>query len=134
MGMNVQKVRNKFIKACYNSAPMGKKSSAAQNMINFYTEGAQNPSVAKAIAGTETNKTFSLPVLAYPQWFYNYNALKKHPDVKPAYEKFEKAFDALYPKTGNLRKFLIEKSRLSFAKVLPKMNSEQKTAAKAYYA
>ncbi len=134
MSMKIDSVRNFFINACYTSAPLSKKSSAAQNMISFYKEGAKSPSVAKAIAGAENEKTYFLPVRACAQWFNNYNILKKHPDVKPAYESFENAFETMYPKTGKLREFLIDKSRLSFEKVLPKMSPNQKTAAKAYLA
>lgn len=132
MSMKIDTVRSLFQKACYDSAPLGKKSSAAQNMISFYIEGAKNPSVAKAVAGAENEKTYSLPARACAQWFNNYNILKKHPNVKPVYEKFEEAFNTLYPKTGKLREFLIDKSMLSFERVLPKMSHTQKTAAKAY--
>lgn len=134
MSMKIDTVRNLFIKACNSSAPLGKKSSATNDLIEFYNKGTQNPSVAKAIITNETDKALSLPVCTCPQWFYSYNILKKQPQVKPAYESFENAFEAMYPKTGKLREFLIDKSRLSFEKVLPKMSPNQKTAAKAYLA
>lgn len=130
MGMNIEAVRSFFVDACYNSAPLSKKSSAAKNMINFFRAGAQNPSVAKAIAGNEANKTFLLPVRACQQWFYNYNILKKHPAVKPEYQKFEAAYATMYPRTGRLREALINNSRISFNKVLPKMSAAEKTALK----
>ena len=126
MVMNVKAIRNLFETASYLSVPYNKSSKASSDMVSFYKQGAENPSVAKAIAASVVTEKLRLPVRTYPNWFLHYKNLNKNPMVKAERENFENIYNKMYPRTGRLREVLIDNSRLSFVRTLPKMNDLQK--------
>ena len=80
------------------------------------------------LLAAKKNRTYN-----YPSCYRrNLNDLLSIPSMRDLFDRFETKFNRLYPKTGKLREFLIDKSRLSFERILPKMSHTQKTAAKAY--
>ena len=70
--------------------------------------------------------------LNYPE-FYKRNQIEmfKLPKVAQKNDSFEKKFNELYPKTGSLRKNLIDKQRITFSYLSkPKMSFLQKISLK----
>ena len=70
--------------------------------------------------------------LNYPGFYKrNKTEMFKFPAVATKNDCFEKKFNELYPKTGSLRKLLIDKERITFSySAKPKMNFLQKFAFK----
>lgn len=101
-------------------------NDVVEDTIRHYEDCKQNPTVALlARKKSETNN--------YPDFkIRNEHIMEKNPEVKAAKDSFEKAYNELYPKTKNARKYLIDKEFVTLNYVKPRVRTFGKMLFKLF--
>ena len=97
-----------------------------EDTIRHFEDCKQHPTVALlARKKSETNN--------YPDFkMRNEHIMEKNPEVKAAKDSFEKAYNELYPKTKNARKYLIDKEFVTLDYVKPRVKTFGKMLFKLF--
>ncbi len=96
--------------------------------LNHLDDCIQNPTRG-LLARREQKK--SIP--NYPQFFRNEEIMFSFPEVKAKNDVFESQYKKMYPKTGEIRKSLIESKYVVLNTVKPKMTRFQKLIFKLFH-
>ena len=73
------------------------------------------------------------PIPNYPEYFRNKEIMFNFPEVKAKNDVFESQYKKMYPKTGKIRKSLIESKYVVLNTIKPKMTRFQKLIFKLFH-
>ena len=129
-------------------------SRCVEALKNFYIAGKESPSISRLIMKNEQLNALSMtmeylrddiaslrgkPSELAKEWLtkhllgaQNLSLAHRAEEVIPAIIEFNTTLEKLYPKTGNLREILIEKSRIVMDAVKPKAGFFKKLKLKKF--